>query len=355
MARRRARSALARLARADVDNDTFQHETAAILRQAVGLDWWCWPLADPGARLPTRVPGADAPVYQDQRRVAWLLPDSWGNSGLDPQTGTRPPAARSLSTATQGDLRRDLIWREVLGPAGTGDVLDVMLTADGVCWGQLHLGRDSSARSFGNDDTEFLAIVAPLLAARLRKGLCAGRAHKGPGAEPGTIIIDQDLSLVAATDQAWRWIGRLGTRPPNDAEPLPGFIYAAATRIAASTACPPRPVTVRLHAADGRWIVVRVEPLTGGPTAAAGYAVTLEAARSEDLAPLLMRAWALTPREREVAQLVIDGLSTDDIAAALFLSAHTVRDYLKAIFAKVGVSRRSDLVSALAGQLPGPG
>jgi DNA-binding CsgD family transcriptional regulator len=65
-----------------------------------------------------------------------------------------------------------------------------------------------------------------------------------------------------------------------------------------------------------------------------------------------MRAWVLTPREREVARLVIDGLSTDEIAAALFISSHTARDHLKAIFSKVGVTHRRDLVAALAGQAP---
>jgi DNA-binding CsgD family transcriptional regulator len=350
--RGRARSALVGLARAELDNDSFMCEAAAILRLAVGFDWWCWPLADPGARLPTRHAGVDAPVDRDLRRLAWLLPDSWGAGGRERPLGARPPAARALSAATGGDLRRDLIWREMLGPAGTGDVLDVVLSTDGVCWGQLHLGRDSSARSFGDDDTAFLAGVAPMFAARLRNGLRAGYVHEGPGAEPGTIIVDQDLSLVAATDQAWRWIGRLGMRPPSDAEPLPGFIYTTAARVAASAARAPRSARVRLQAADGNWVVVRVAPLIHGPKAAIGYAITLEAARSEDLSPLLMRAWALTPREREVAGLVIDGLSAGDIAAALFISVHTARDHVKTIFSKVGVGRRNDLVAVLAGQAP---
>jgi len=57
-----------------------------------------------------------------------------------------------------------------------------------------------------------------------------------------------------------------------------------------------------------------------------------------------MRAWRLTRREREVARLVIDGLSTEDIATAMFISVHTVRDHLKMIFGKMGVSRRQDMV-----------
>ena len=51
---------------------------------------------------------------------------------------------------------------------------------------------------------------------------------------------------------------------------------------------------------------------------------------------------------------MIDGLSTDDIAAALFISPHTVRDHLKAIFDKVGAHRRRDLVAALAGSRAAP-
>ena len=76
-----------------------------------------------------------------------------------------------------------------------------------------------------------------------------------------------------------------------------------------------------------------------------------EAAPAAELAPLLMRAWGLTRREREVARRVIDGLSTEDIAAALFISEHTVRDHVKAIFGKVGVSRRQDLIAALTGRV----
>jgi DNA-binding CsgD family transcriptional regulator len=107
-------------------------------------------------------------------------------------------------------------------------------------------------------------------------------------------------------------------------------------------------------------VVVQAAALTpdaGVAGASGGYAITLEAARSDDVAPLPMRAWALSPRERDVARLVIDGLSTQDIAATLFISHHTVRDHLKAVFDKVGTHRRRDLAAALAGTAlsPAPG
>lgn len=353
-ARSRARSALDRLARAGLDDDSFRYEAAAVLRQAVGFDWWCWPMIDPGARLPTRYAGVDSPPDQDVRFFARLLPEDWDGDPHRARSGP-PSAVTVLSGETAGDLRRDLLWREILGPAGSGDSMGVVLAADGTAWARLQVGRDSMGRWFSDDDAAFLAGVAPLLGTRLRDGLRAPCADNDPDPDPGTIVVDRDLSLVAATDQAWRWIDRLGMAAANDAEPLPGFIYGIATRVAAAKGRPPRPARVRLRTADGHWAVVRVAPLTHGPQAGGGYAITLEAARSEDLAPLLMRAWALTAREREVTRLVIDGLSNDDIAAALFISAHTVRDHLKAIFAKVGVSRRRDLAAALAGHAAADG
>ena len=61
-----------------------------------------------------------------------------------------------------------------------------------------------------------------------------------------------------------------------------------------------RPARVRVPAADGTWAVIRAAALTTGSQVQAGCAVTLEAAPADDLAPLLMRAWRLTRREREV-------------------------------------------------------
>lgn len=380
-ARRRARSALARLARADMDNDTFRHEAAAVLCGAIGVDWWCWVLVDPASGLPTRAISVNAVPDQNQRRFARLIAGAWSGDGA-PGVWRNQPAVTALSAATGGDLHRDLYWREMLGPAGGGDALTARLVADGNRWAELHLGRDSSGSAFRDDECAFIAEVAPLLAVRLRDGLRRTSQHDEPCPEPGIIVVDGELSVVAATDQAWRWIDRLGLERPSEAEPLPGFIYAIAARVAASatgpsrtaqvagsptapprtariaplTAHPPRTVRVRLQAADGRWVVVQAAPLApfpgaGGAVAGAGagYAITLEPARSDDLAPLLMRAWALSPRERDVARLVIDGLSTEDIAAALFVSPHTVRAHLKSVFGKVGIHRSRDLAAALAG------
>jgi DNA-binding CsgD family transcriptional regulator len=66
-----------------------------------------------------------------------------------------------------------------------------------------------------------------------------------------------------------------------------------------------------------------------------------------ELAPVLMMAYGLTDREQAVTALVCRGHSTREIADRLHISAHTVQDHLKAIFDKVGVRSRRELVAAI--------
>jgi DNA-binding CsgD family transcriptional regulator len=67
-------------------------------------------------------------------------------------------------------------------------------------------------------------------------------------------------------------------------------------------------------------------------------AVTIEAARSVEVAPLILAAYNLTERETRVAQLVLQGRGTDEVADVLSISALTVQQHLKAIFDKTGVA-----------------
>lgn len=109
---------------------------------------------------------------------------------------------------------------------------------------------------------------------------------------------------------------------------------------------------LRIRATDGTWLLLRAAPLS--PSAQLGdhaVAVTVEPASPGERRPLLMRAYRLTAREREVAGLVTAGLPTSQIAASLFITSNTVGDHLKAIFAKVGVRNRHQLTDMLSGHL----
>jgi DNA-binding CsgD family transcriptional regulator len=55
----------------------------------------------------------------------------------------------------------------------------------------------------------------------------------------------------------------------------------------------------------------------------------------------------LTPQEAQVAQLAREGMSNPEIAARLYISARTVQYHLSKVFAKLGISSRSQLDRAL--------
>ena len=57
----------------------------------------------------------------------------------------------------------------------------------------------------------------------------------------------------------------------------------------------------------------------------------------------------LTPAERDVVQLVARGLTNRDIAARRRVSIHTVGNQLAAVYGKLGMSSRYELIAWLAG------
>jgi DNA-binding CsgD family transcriptional regulator len=63
---------------------------------------------------------------------------------------------------------------------------------------------------------------------------------------------------------------------------------------------------------------------------------------------LLARIFGLTPAEARLATLVAGGLSPDDIAERFGITRTTARNQLKAVFAKTGTHRQSELVALLA-------
>ena len=184
-------------------------------------------------------------------------------------------------------------------------------------------------------------------------------AHRQPGGddEPaaGLLLLADDNSITSADPAARTWLADLGAEAGADAH-LPPVVNAVAGRARAGAAddsgrdgavvqATAPLARARVRTRSGRWLLVRGSVLGDGPDAR--IAVILEPARSPQLAPLIAAAYGLTGRERAVTELVARGHSTAEIAERLHLSPYTVQDHLKAVFEKVAVRTRGELVARL--------
>ena len=154
-----------------------------------------------------------------------------------------------------------------------------------------------------------------------------------------------DGAVVAITPASERWLSTLIAAAPAEGD-LPAVVNSVAYRaLLAARGGAPEGARARVPTSVGTWLAIHGSVV--GDPAEGRVAVILEPARAPEIAPLIVAAYGLTAREREVTQLVLHGLSTAEIAGQLHLSEYTVQDHLKAIFEKVGVRSRRDLVAQI--------
>jgi DNA-binding CsgD family transcriptional regulator len=161
---------------------------------------------------------------------------------------------------------------------------------------------------------------------------------------PGLLVLTEDWEIDSATPGVERWLSGF---PDGDWEAgrLPSAVLTLAARVRRTSENPERPggsTVSRVLLRTGVWVVLHGACLvSAGPRR---IAVIVEPTTPQRIYPLLMSAYGLTERERDVTRLVLQGHSTAEIAGELVVSAHTVQQHLKSIFDKTGVRSRRDLV-----------
>ncbi|GAB2791540.1 helix-turn-helix transcriptional regulator [Amycolatopsis magusensis] len=257
----------------------------------------------------------------------------------------------SLSDVTAGELDLSRRHREVRRPGGYSDELRVILSSSTGTWGALTVFREKGRPYFSSAEVRLVTSLTGLISDGLRRALllddaCAGR-H-----DTGMLVLAPDDGVDLANQVAEEWIDELGTST-RAGTTLPLVIRAVARQARAIGArkegqvggASARPASARVRTTAGRWVMVRASLLGEGATAP--VAVLLEAVRPAEMAPLLADVYGLTPQERRVTEGVAQGLPTRQIANQLRMSAYTVQDHLKSIFAKTGTGSRGDLVARL--------
>ncbi|MGW0660577.1 LuxR C-terminal-related transcriptional regulator [Streptodolium elevatio] len=325
---------------------------SADLRRRVPFDCAVWTAADPETGLIT------APMLVENLGSGEGCAAYWESELLEEnvlpfrELARAPVPAAALRAATGGLPARSTRFRRLLGHQGVYDELRAVLRIADRPWGLVSLFRTADATAFRPDETALLADLSRPLAERLRRFARPPAVSPGSGAPAtGLILFDEAGEATSVNDEARQHLALL-PEGPSCPSPL-GLdlpIWVIGTALQARAVAHGRDdgdARIRIRTTEGRWLTCHASCLTGIGGKPGPVALVVEPAAAGDLAVLVAEAYGLTSRELQVTQLIARGGSTAEIAAALFISPHTVRDHLKAVFGKTGVSTRGALVARL--------
>jgi DNA-binding NarL/FixJ family response regulator len=331
----RARDRLRRLDGEHPDLTAALETTQAALHDVATFSWSALMTVDPDTLLPT---GGLVEGF-----AAEACAPFWDNELLAPGYNKFTDLARSttavatLFEATDGDLDRAPIYANLYSHLGVADELRAAFVVGSRCWGVVSLLRALEDGPFTDQECRHVEALVPLIAKSLRAGVVAlDMEAKGAAA---MLVVDRDNEVADLTIEAGRLLDELRT-VGVDEHGLPAIVRNVVTRARASRSS--SHIATRLHGTSGTWRRVTAIPMEGER---GSVAVMIEPARAADLTPILLEAYGLTEREIEIVVHLARGLATKEIASELGISPHTVRDHVKAIFAKTGFSTRGELVA----------
>jgi DNA-binding CsgD family transcriptional regulator len=333
----RARRDIAALAASGLGVSDLHAAAIRLIEDKVGTDLTCWATMDPEMLVISTMTSGEAqapPEYEP------LLAESEYSADEPHSFATlvlRRKSMAKLSDLPDRDLNRSLRFNNVWRPLGVDQELRVLFLADGTCWGAAGMVR--TGHDFTDRETDFLAAVAPAIASATRLAVRSEARRLMPGGQPAIVVVGPRGELRAITAAAQEWQERFDQIAPGRFMVMMQLV-AGGARTASSGG-----FRARLRDARGQWAVLEASPLIGEDHDQ--VAVTIEPASGDHLMSLLFLAYGLTAREREICREVSAGRSTADISGRLFISVNTVQDHLKAVFAKVGVRSRGELVARL--------
>jgi DNA-binding CsgD family transcriptional regulator len=260
---------------------------------------------------------------------------------VDIAASGRPVA--DLHEATGGRPERSARFREIGAMTGLRSEVRIVFTIGDSTWGVGQLNRTGDSPRYSDEEKAWLERVAPVVARGLRQALVVAPSTSPCDRGPGIVVLDPEGRPLSATREATAWLEELDLTGAAMSEfPLPFEAHAYASRVRASSSDEgSRVQRARLRTRTGVWLVMHGSLLQGTDD----VALVIEPAKANDVAPLIIEAYGLTQREVDVTRAISRGLGTAEIAAHLVVSQHTVRDHIKSVFEKVGVSSRGELVA----------
>jgi DNA-binding CsgD family transcriptional regulator len=326
------------------------------LRRLVPFDAAEWLALDPETSLPSAPArsenlGAACPADGEAFLRFWELEFLREDVNLYRNLARAEPPVAGLRLTTRDRPSRSLRYRDFMRPFEFDDELRGVLRVDGHAWAWVGLYRGRGRPAFEPRDAELLASLSrPLAAAVRERARPASETHApADAAGVGVLLFAPTGELLSINDDALAWLDQLPA--PDHARfgvALPVVAVSALLRARALAQRDHGAARARVRApASGRWLVFEASCLRGPGSEIGNTALLIQPASASDVAPLLMQAYELSPREEELTRLIAQGAGTAEIATRMHLSRHTVRDYIKSIFEKVDVSSRGELVAKL--------
>lgn len=359
---RRTVAAVEDACRSAVDGDQLLQSVDLALRDVVPFDGATWFGTDPATLLstaPARITGIEAGHCDSFWQREFLVEDAILFRDLS--RASEPVA--SLRAVTGDRPIRSARYREFLAPQGFDDELRAVFRVGDSVWGLAALYRDKGRPAFSEKERDLVASVADVIGRALRGYVARSTPWQHTPSSPGLLLFGPDDSLISANPEADEWLGEMeggslllspaaqtrswvdaGSAAATSGYPFSILVLVARAR-AITAGYESGPARMRMRGRSGQWLVLHASCM--GSSHDGTVAVMIEPAKSGDVAPIIVEAYALSPRERDVVRAIARGLSSAEIAGELFLSPHTVRDYVKSVFEKVGVSSRGELVAKL--------
>jgi len=343
--RNRVHADVVALCHKGLDLSAFFEAARQVLERSVDFDGCCWLTLDPATYLPTSHVAHNSIKPEDVPRLA-------ENEILETDVNKLAELARApipsgiLNEATSGKPETSPRFRNVLLPNDLGPELRTSFVDAQGAWGGMAMYRKLGRPDFTAAEKDLLAGLSQPLAEGVRRAIVMAAARATETDEgPGLILLEQDGSVQDVNPAADRLLQKL-ISPPSAPGRLPNIIHAVAYRALLSARGDSGGLAMaRVPTEGGNWMVLHGSVV--GSAEAGRTAVIIEPARSAEMAPLIAAAYGLSGREGEITRLLLQGASTNEVAASLHLSAYTVQDHLKSIFDKVGVRSRGELVAEI--------
>jgi DNA-binding CsgD family transcriptional regulator len=320
----------------------YWEQASEVLRDAVPhFTFPCWYTVDPASLLITSHYNPFMPeLPPDSLELEYYVEDV--NQIID--VARSPSGLSTLHEATNGDPSGSPRWQANIEMGGDQELVVALRTKTGETWGALGLYREPGQPMFDEQEKRFLQQSAPHLAEGARRALLFGEATDPESAQaPGLVVLTRDWQVESSTPGVEQWLRDL---PDGDLDKgtLPSAVLSVAARAlrCVEDGEPAEVAMARVLSRSGAWVVLHGAALQSGSDGR--VAVIVEPAHPARITSLLMSAYGMTDRERDVTRLVLQGNSTAQIAEELVVSPHTVQQHLKSVFDKTGVRSRRDLV-----------